>query len=110
MLHRLRIRSSDGKDTLLKVVKNPISRHLPAGVKCYGFSHQGQLYNPSHWAAGLPDDAPIVLVFGAMASGSISHADHPYMQEMVSISGYPLSGVVAINRVLGSIENHWGIN
>jgi hypothetical protein len=31
------------------------------------------------------------------------------MTEMVSISDYPLSGVVAINRVLGGIENHWGV-
>jgi hypothetical protein len=28
---------------------------------------------------------------------------------MVSISEYPLSGVVAINRVMGAIENHWGV-
>jgi hypothetical protein len=28
---------------------------------------------------------------------------------MVSISEYPLSGVVAVNRILGAIENHWGI-
>ena len=80
LLHRLKIRSSDGKDTLLKVVKNPISRHLPAGSRCYGFSHQGQLYNCSHFTTGLPDDAPIVLVFGAMAAGSISQDDHPYVR------------------------------
>lgn len=36
LLHRLKIRSADGKDMLLKVVKNPISRHLPAGARCYG--------------------------------------------------------------------------
>lgn len=28
---------------------------------------------------------------------------------LVSISEYPLSGVVAINRIMGAIENHWGI-
>ena len=36
LLHKLKIRSADGKDMLLKVVKNPISRHLPAGARCYG--------------------------------------------------------------------------
>ena len=79
LLHRLKIRSSDGKDTLLKVVKNPISRHLPTGSRCYGFSHQGKLYNCNHFVAGLPDNAPLVLIFGAMATGSISVADHPYV-------------------------------
>ena len=36
LLHRLKIRSADGNDMLLKVIKNPMSRHLPAGVRCYG--------------------------------------------------------------------------
>ena len=115
------------------------------------------MHSPSHLAAGLPDDVPIVLVFGAMATGSINISDHPYVsqltsvvalfrsvsvfhvtarthnnylsfiqwsdtsyrcrihqsslqaEEMISISEYPLSGVVAINRVLGAIEDRWGI-
>ena len=109
LLHRLKIRSSDGNDLLLKVIKNPMSRHLPAGARCLGFSHAGALYSPAHLTASLPDDVPVVLVFGACATGSVKMADHPYIEEMVSISEYPLSGVVAINRVLGAIENHWGI-
>jgi len=109
LLHRLKIRSADGNEMLFKVIKNPMSRHLPAGVKCYGFSHQGSLYNPTALAQSMPDDLPIVLVFGAMAVGAIKRDDHPYLEELVSISEYPLSGVVAINRVLGAIENHWGI-
>lgn len=109
LLHRLKIRSSDGNDVLLKVIKNPMSRHLPAGARCLGFSHTGTLYSPASLAASLPDDVPVVLVFGAMATGGIKMADHPYMQEMVSISEYPLSGVVAVNRVLGAVENHWGV-
>jgi rRNA small subunit pseudouridine methyltransferase Nep1 len=36
LLHRLKIRSADGNDMLLKVVKNPISRHIPAGARCFG--------------------------------------------------------------------------
>ena len=95
---------------LLRVLKNPIARHLPAGAKCYGFSHKGVLASPVHWVTDLPDDKPIVLVFGAMASGSIAAEDHPYIDSgLISISEYPLSGSVAINRVLGAIENHWGI-
>ena len=47
-----------------------------------------------------------------MASGSIDPADHPYVEteDMVSISEYPLSGACALNRIMGSIEQHWGIN
>ena len=109
LLHKLKIRSQDGHDVLLKVIKNPMSRHLPPGIKCYGFSAKGTLYNPVVFASQLPEDEPIMFVVGAMASGRIVKEDHPYMQDMISISEYPLSGVVAINRVLGAIENIWGI-
>jgi len=109
LLHRLKIRSSDGKDMLLRVIKNPISRHLPAGAVCYGFSAKGTLHSPTHFASNLPDRVPLVLVFGAQAMKGIVESDHPYIQEMVSISEYPLSGIVAVNRVLGAIEHHWGI-
>lgn len=79
---------------LLKVVKNPISRYLPAGARCYGmsvmrsyschisflgFSHKGELRNAHRLASTMPKDVPIVLVFGAMASGSITTEDHPYV-------------------------------
>eukprot|EP00540_Astrosyne_radiata_P016091 CAMPEP_0116855332 /NCGR_PEP_ID=MMETSP0418-20121206/19203_1 /TAXON_ID=1158023 /ORGANISM="Astrosyne radiata, Strain 13vi08-1A" /LENGTH=38 /DNA_ID= /DNA_START= /DNA_END= /DNA_ORIENTATION= len=35
--------------------------------------------------------------------------DHPYMEKMLSISEYPLSGAAAISRIMGGIEHHWGI-
>lgn len=110
LLHRLKIRSADGADMLLKVVKNPITRHLPTGARYYGLSHKGELHNPIQLAARMPTDVPIVLVFGAMAAGSVTLEDHPYLDGLVSISDYPLSGVVAINRVLGGIEHAWGIH
>ena len=109
LLHRLKIRSADGKDTLLKIVKNPISRHIPPGAVCYGFSQKGDLHSPAVFCEQLPDNKPIVFIFGAMATGSINANEHPYVTDMVSLSEYPLSGVTAINRLLGSMENRWGI-
>jgi rRNA small subunit pseudouridine methyltransferase Nep1 len=108
LLHQLKIRSSDN-EMLLKVIKNPVSRYIPAGSKCYGFSQHGKLYSPLSFSTSLPDDVPIVLVLGAMAKGSITKEDNPYIEEMISISEYPLSGSVAINRILGAIEHHWGV-
>lgn len=105
LLHRLKIRSADGKDVLLKVIKNPISRHLPAGCRCYGFSVGGNLVSPTTFVSKISLIQPTVFIFGAMATGSISRSDHPYIEELVSISQYPLSGVVAINRVMGAIEH-----
>jgi hypothetical protein len=36
LLHRLKIRSADGRDMLLKVIKNPISRYIPPGARVVG--------------------------------------------------------------------------
>lgn len=105
LLHRLKIRSADGKDMLLKVVKNPISRHIPAGAQCIGFSASANVKSPAAVAAALPKDKPIVLIFGAQATRGFDPSNHPYMEELVAISEYPLSGVVAINRVLAAIEH-----
>jgi len=55
-----------------QVIKNPFSRHMPAGAHVYGFSVGGQLYSPRAFAQSLPDDGkPIVFVVGAMAAGAI---------------------------------------
>lgn len=141
LLHKLKVRSADGKATLLKVIKNPVSRHLPPGCKGYGMSVTGNLYNPMALACALPEDKPVVFVIGAMAAGHITLDDHPYVstcvhawpgvtrsafpwhhddsqevfnrsqqvEEMISISDFPLSGATAINRILGAIESNWGI-
>jgi rRNA small subunit pseudouridine methyltransferase Nep1 len=108
-LHKLKIRSADGQDMLLKVIRNPISQHLPPGAHCIGFSHHGALQSPQILATSLPSDKPIVLVFGAQATRGIQVEDHPFLTSLISISEHPLSGVVAINRVLGAIEHQYGI-
>mmetsp|Transcript_10268 Transcript_10268/g.15458 ORF Transcript_10268/g.15458 Transcript_10268/m.15458 type:complete len:227 (-) Transcript_10268:47-727(-) len=110
LLHKLKIRSSTGSQTLLKVVKNPVSRHLPTGCHVYGFSVQGTLYTPTHFAGSLPEaPTPVCFVLGAMASGHIKMEDHANMSEMISLSEFPLSGATAINRLLGAIEANEGI-
>lgn len=48
-----------------------------------GFSHKGSLHNPVTFAQSLPDDVPIVLVFGAQATRGIEAADHPYVSKLL---------------------------
>jgi rRNA small subunit pseudouridine methyltransferase Nep1 len=52
---------------------------------------------------------PTCLVLGAMSTGHITIEDHPYIEKMLSISNYPLSGASALSRVMTGIEHHWGI-
>jgi hypothetical protein len=36
LLHKMSIRAADGTDTLLKVIRNPITIHLPVGARIIG--------------------------------------------------------------------------
>ena len=116
LLHKMKIKAANESTTLLKVIKNPFSQHLPAGTRCYGFEPEGTLYSPIALAKAIvpmtqDDDSipPTCLVIGAMSSGNVTINDHPYIEKMFSMSNYPLSGAAAISRVIGGIEHHWGI-
>lgn len=118
LLHKMKIKAGNDSTTLLKVIKNPFSSHLPAGTRCYGFSVGGTLYSPIALAKTVvpiePDTTgnttpPTCFIIGAMSTGHITIEDHPYIEKMFSISSYPLSGAAAASRVMGGIEHHWGI-
>jgi rRNA small subunit pseudouridine methyltransferase Nep1 len=115
LLHKMKIKAGTESTTLLKVIKNPFSQHLPAGTRCFGFSCQGELYSPIQLAKTLLPPSPqscttpYCLVLGAMATGHVTINDHPYIEKMFSVSEYPLSGAAAISRIMGGIEHLWGI-
>ena len=116
LLHKMKIKAAENGTTLMKVIKNPFSQHLPVGTHVYGMSCQGLLYTPAGLTKALvpinPNDEgtnQVCFIIGAMAAGHVSVVDHPYIEKIFSISEYPLSGATAINRILGAIENQWGI-
>lgn len=115
LLHKMKIKASDDGTTLMKVIKNPFSRHLPVGTRVYGMSCQGKLYSPMSLVTELVPPGPgetenrVCFVIGAMAAGHVTVEDHPYIEEMFSISEYPLSGAAAISRIVSAIEHQWGI-
>ena len=128
LLHKMKIKAGTESTTLLKVVKNPVSQYLPAGTRCYGFSCQGKLYRPSAFArTALPSEPPPLasgpsgsaaaassypptcFVIGAMSTGHVTIDDYPFIEQMVSLSEYPLSGAAAISRLMAAIEEHWGV-
>jgi rRNA small subunit pseudouridine methyltransferase Nep1 len=106
LLHKLRIRSSDGGETLMKVIKNPITRHLPPGCRKYGTSVQGKLIDPHDLVPTLPQSEPIVFAIGSHAHGP---AEVDWSETTFSFSQYALSASVATGRLLNAFERHWGI-
>ncbi|KDO27013.1 hypothetical protein SPRG_07725 [Saprolegnia parasitica CBS 223.65] len=91
-----------------RVIKNPIDAHLPANIKKYGCSCTGDLVDPWEFVSELPRE-PVVFVLGAMAHGHITKEMCPYIDEMISVSEYPLSGAQAVARLLNGFERHYGV-
>ena len=101
LLDKMRIRSSTGDETLLKVIKNPITDHLPIGAHVFGTSVTGVLVNPIEFVEVLSETTDkntntdsFVFVFGAIAHG---HLDLDYVEDMVSFSQYPVRHLSSVS-------------
>jgi rRNA small subunit pseudouridine methyltransferase Nep1 len=107
LLHKLSIRAADSSQKLLKVIKNPITDHLPVGCPKYLASFQAEcVMHANEFAKSLPDNEPIVVVVGAMAKGSV---DCSYTTKCVSISNYPLSAALACSKFCSAFEDKWNV-
>jgi rRNA small subunit pseudouridine methyltransferase Nep1 len=114
LLHKLKIRSADSNDYLLRVIRNPVTDHLPAGSLRIGTSVQGTLVDVHELAerigggqkAGAGLTAPIVFCVGSHSTGP---ATVDWTEQTVSISQYPLSASVALGRITNAFERVWQI-
>eukprot|EP00123_Amoebidium_parasiticum_P008668 comp18946_c0_seq1/m.21182 comp18946_c0_seq1/g.21182 ORF comp18946_c0_seq1/g.21182 comp18946_c0_seq1/m.21182 type:complete len:229 (-) comp18946_c0_seq1:398-1084(-) len=107
LLHKLSIRSSDGPEKLLKVIKNPITDHLPANCRKIGMTYKAKkCVRMNEFGATLPPNEPVVFVVGGMAHGSV---EVDYVDEWVGLSEYPLSAAGACAKITNGYEELWGI-
>lgn len=107
LLHKLSIRAADTSQKLLKVIKNPITDHLPVGCAKYALSfHAEKVVNVSEFASEHENDQPIVVVIGAMAKGSV---DTAYTDKLLSISNYPLSAAITCSKFCTAFEDKWAV-
>ncbi|KAK4882931.1 hypothetical protein RN001_006250 [Aquatica leii] len=105
LLHKFSVRASDGSLKLLKVIKNPVTDHLPVGVKKIATSFSSNKITKCKEL--VPDDeAPIVFVVGAMAHGKLNT---DYTEDTVSISNYPLSAALTCTKLCSAFEDAWGV-
>lgn len=99
------VRSSDGPDVLLKVVKNPITIHLPAGAHKFNTSCKGDLVNINEFSAALPDE-PVVFAIGCTPSTS---TDVEWAEKTLSFSQYSCSTTIIGSKITGAFENKWSV-
>jgi rRNA small subunit pseudouridine methyltransferase Nep1 len=98
---------------LLQVIKNPITQHFPSECVKIGLSHKAQKlvdvndYVEVNFGEGSEyKDKPVVFLAGAFAHGKI---DVDWVDEEVSVSQYPLSGSVAVGKLVCAFERRWDI-
>lgn len=108
LLHKLSIRGVNGPEKLLKVIKNPVSDHLPVNTMKLTLSGDAPTVRLSRYLPTLPETHSIAVFVGAMARGRDDFADH-IVDEKISISDYPLSASVACGKLCCGLEELWDI-
>ncbi|KAF6204961.1 hypothetical protein GE061_019128 [Apolygus lucorum] len=104
LLHKFNVRASNGGMKLLKVIKNPVTDHLPVGCQKIGTSFSSKkVVNPRDI---VPANEPVAIVIGAMAHGQ---ASPDYIEDTISISNYPLSAALASAKICSAFEEVWQV-
>ena len=106
LLHKLSIRAADGREKLMKVVKNPVTSHLPTGCKVLGTSVHVPKLTPLRELPPTEPDTPIALIVGALARGRVA-AD--YAEGEVKLSNFPLSAALTCAKICGAFEDVWAV-
>jgi len=106
LLHKYHITAADSSVKLIKVIKNPITDHLPPGCRKILMSYSAS--EPPRKPSSLvpTTDDPICIVVGAIAKGMI---ETDYTEENISISNYPLSAALTCSKLCDAFEEAWGV-
>jgi rRNA small subunit pseudouridine methyltransferase Nep1 len=108
LLHKLSIRSTTSQEKLLKVIKNPITDHLPPNCRKVTLSFDAPVVRVRDYVADLGPKESICVFVGAMAKGNDSFADQ-YKDDAISISNFSLSASVACSKFCHAAEDIWDV-
>lgn len=108
LLHRLSIRSTNSQEKLLKVIKNPITDHLPPNCHKVTLSYDAAVVRVKDYIEYLGAKQSVCVFVGAMAKGNDDFADD-FKDDTISISNYSLSASVACGKFCNAVEDVWNI-
>jgi len=108
LLHKLSIRGVNGPEKLLKVIKNPVTDHLPINTIKLTLSGDAPTIRLSKYLPTLPQTHSVAVFVGAMARGRDDFAD-AIVDEKISISDYSLSASVACGKFCCALEEMWDV-
>lgn len=107
LLQKLSITAVGKREKLFRVIKNPVTQYLPVNSHKIGFSFSSErLVDVQNYVADVKDDVNFVFVVGAMAHGKI---DDEYVDDYISISGYPLSAAWCLSRICEGLQRKWSV-
>lgn len=108
LLRKEKIKSPDTNEYLLRVIKGPVTEHLPEDCLKVAASTKGRLVRVADYVKAIDQNRPIVFVIGAVAKGNPT-MEVGYTQDAVCISKYPLTAAYAVTKLLIAFETLWGI-
>ena len=106
LLTKYRIRAAESSEILLKVIKNPITEHLPMGCPIITTCEKSRLVDIDEYCSTLNKGKPVVFVVGAISKGDV---EIDYGNDSISVSSYPLSAAVVCSKLCNSFEKVWDI-
>jgi len=108
LLHRLSIRSTNSQEKLLKVIKNPITDHLPPNCRKVTLSFDADVVRVKDYIEDIGPKQSVCVFVGAMAKGNDDFADS-FKDDAISLSNYSLSASVACGKFCNAVEDVWNI-
>eukprot|EP00830_Metopus_es_P007476 TRINITY_DN17100_c0_g1_i1.p1 TRINITY_DN17100_c0_g1~~TRINITY_DN17100_c0_g1_i1.p1 ORF type:complete len:258 (-),score=55.91 TRINITY_DN17100_c0_g1_i1:19-792(-) len=109
LLTKYKIRGEHCPEFLLKVIKAPIENYFPIGCPKIGTSVEGKLIDVDEYVkTSLPDNVPVVIAIGSVSKGHPGK-EAPYVEDVVSVSKFPLSAACCCFKFAHAFEHKWGV-
>ncbi|RDX57684.1 Ribosomal RNA small subunit methyltransferase NEP1, partial [Mucuna pruriens] len=107
LLQKSSVRAKDANEVLLRVVEEPITRHLPANSYIVGLSYTSKkLVDIEEYVSVWSNDLSPVFVVGTMVNGKV---EGDYMHDYISVSEYPLAAKYCLGMICEALEQKWKI-
>ncbi|RYR61911.1 hypothetical protein Ahy_A04g019161 [Arachis hypogaea] len=99
------VRAKDTDEVLIRVLEEPVTRHLPVNYHIIGLSYSSEmLVDIDDYVCDLSDDVTPVFVVGAMVNGKVKRDNtHDY----ISVSDYPLGAKCCVGLICDALEQKW---
>lgn len=106
LLQKSSIKSKGNEGRLLELIQNPVTQHLPVNSLKIGLSFNSPKTVQIRDFIAANCDKSLVFVVGAMAHGKV---DADYIDDFISVSGYPPSAATCLYWICDALESNWKI-